>query len=61
MEQRRQRAEATRIRMRKFRERMSQEQREDILYRRRQSRHEEADAMSVRDREDYLQNERNRF
>ena len=40
---------------------MSQEQREDILDRRRQSRYEEAEAMTVRDLEDYLQNERNRF
>ena len=47
--------------MRRYRERMSQEQREDILERRCQSRHEEAEAMSVRDREDYLQNERNLF
>ena len=61
MEQRRRRAEAARIRMRRCRERMSQEHREDILDRRRQNRHEEAEAMNVRDREDYLQNERNRF
>ena len=61
MEQRRRRAEASMIRMRRYRERMSQEQREDILDRRCQSRHEEAEAMSVRNREDYLQNERNRF
>ena len=55
----RRRAEAARIRMRRYRERMSQKKREDILDRRRQSRHEEA--MSVRNREDYLQNERNGF
>ena len=50
-----------RVKIRRNRERFSQEQREVILDRRRQSRHEEAEAMSVRDREDYLQNERNRF
>ena len=50
-----------RVKIRRNRERFSQEQREVILDRRRQSRHEEAKAMSVRDREDYLQNERNRF
>ena len=47
--------------MRRCRERISQEQREDIQDRRRQSHHEEAEAMSVRDREDYLQNKRNQF
>ena len=61
MEKRRRRAEAARIRMRRYRERMSQEQREDILDRRRQSCREEAEAITVRDREDYLQNEQNLF
>ena len=54
MGQRRRRADAARIRMRRYRERMSQGQIKDILDRRRQSRHEEAEAMSVRDCEDYL-------
>ena len=40
---------------------MSQERREDILDRRRQSRHEEAEAMSVRDHENYFKNDQNRF
>ena len=48
MEQKRRIAEAARIRMKRYRERMSQEQREDILDRRRQSRHEEAEAVTHR-------------
>ena len=61
MKQRRRRVEAARIGMKRYREKMSQERREDILDRRRQSRHEEAEAMSVKDRENYLQNDQNRF